>query len=89
MGFQYEDLDDEEDDILEDEEMGISSDGPPANAPGNVAPIQGAKKQLQQEKQGRRLRVRNMPQKMATKMADVVSIMITRNDGRQLMFVRR
>lgn len=86
--LQYGDDDDLFDSAEEDDEEAESelSAEPPNIAPRLVA---SAAKQLHAIAGGRRIRMRPMKPSMAAKHPNVVTILLTRDDGRQLMFVRK
>lgn len=83
--LQYEDdLFDDDGDNDETLEGDLSEPKPSPVIPHKTLPPQFPKKLA-----GRRLRVRPMTLSMVDKHPDVVSIVLTRNDGRQLVFVRK
>lgn len=86
MGVDSLQYEDDFDDTEEDEES-LESDLAEPKTAAPVIPIQ--KPQLPQKAASRRLRVRPMTMAMSEKHPDVISIMLTRNDGRQLVFVRK
>lgn len=77
-------LDDDSDDLFdtddEDDEHDLSSDAAPIRPrPPQPAPRQGK----------RRLRIRPMTPSMMEKHPNVTTILLTRSNGQQLMFVRK
>jgi len=89
MGLQYgdddDDLFDSSDEDDEESESELS-----AEPPAKPTPIAQARQSvMRREAGGRRIRMRPMKPSMAEKHPDVVSILLTRNDGRQLLFVRK
>lgn len=91
---QYDDDDDDlfdtADEDEEEAESDLSADSSPASKVVQISPARvahGLRQAAQQPK--RRLRVRPMPPRMMAKNPQVVSMLLTRDDGRQIMFVRK
>jgi len=83
MGLQYgdddDDLFDSTDEDEEEAETELSAEPPVITPRLRPAPQSGL----------RRIRMRPMKPTMADKHPNVVTILLTRNDGRQVMFVRK
>lgn len=93
MGLQYgedddDDLFDSSDEDEEEAESEISGEPKPRPKPSHTpTPMQ--RVAHAQHAGGRRIRMRPMKPSMAEKHPDVVTILLTRTDGRQIMFVRK
>ena len=80
-------IDEEEDENYLGEEVEETFDESEADIGEDVRPL--PKKFASTNQANRRLRVRPMTRRMAESHPNIVSLLMTRDDGRQLMFVRK
>jgi hypothetical protein len=83
FGDDDDDLFDSTDEDEEESENDLSSDAAP------IRPRQSPMQTAARSAGKRRMRVRPMTPSMASKHPDVVTILLTRSNGQQLIFVRK